>query len=183
MSDEKQDDGLDRDEKGRYGKGRSGNPGGQPKWIKAFRDAFGERCAPKAEQVLNRVLDRALNTEQLEKVLAHSVQIEDAEGALKCEQALAERYRQGTAAADIALKYVLPKPKTELEVSGPGGSPLVPEAPPHDALTPEQRLGIVLKSIGVLAQHGGLPALCETGGVDSESATGTGGTAGRGGKG
>jgi len=177
------EDGADREADGTFAKGKSGNPGGLPKWQKEFREAFGERCAPKAERVLNRVLDRALDVEDIEKALKLASDEDDATGIIRAEVALSERYKQATAAADVVLKYVLPKPKTEVELSGPGGAPLVPEAPAHDALTPQQRLAIVLKSIGVLAQHGGFPASGEAGGVGGESAPGAAGGAGRGSQG
>lgn len=177
------EDEIARENDGTFSKGKSGNPGGLPKWQKEFREAFGERCAPKAERVLNRVLDRALEVEDIEKALKMASEQDDATGIIRAEMALSERYKQATAAADVVLKYVLPKPKTEVELSGPGGAPLVPEAPSHDALTPQQRLAIVLKSVGVLAQHGGFPAFGDVGGVDSQSSPGATGGAGGGSKG
>lgn len=93
--------------------GGSLNPGGVPKWRREFAEAFGERCAPKAEQVLNRILDRALDIAPLEKAL----ESEDLDTRLAAEKRISERMGQAGAAADTVLKYVLPKPKQELAVT------------------------------------------------------------------
>lgn len=98
--------------------GGSLNPGGQPAWVREFREAFGQRCAPKAEAVLNRILDRALDTEALDDGLEH----EDVEVRLVAEKRLSERMMQAGQAADTVLKYVLPKPKQEVEVSAAPGT-------------------------------------------------------------
>ena len=79
-----------RAERGRFAKGSSGNPQGQPQWVREFRDAFAQRCAPLAEQVLHDVLSGA-------------------EPAAKVSDKVH--------AADTVLKYVLPKPKQEVEVT------------------------------------------------------------------
>lgn len=93
--------------------GGSLNPGGQPAWVREFREAFGNRCAPKAEQVLNRILDRALDTSDLDKALTDGTP----EVQLKAEQAVSERLKQAGQAADTVLKYVLPKPTAPQEVT------------------------------------------------------------------
>ena len=92
--------------------GGSLNPGGQPKWLREFREAFGQRCAPKAEQVLNRILDRALDT----SVLDAAMESEDVDTRLAAEKRISERMQQAGQAADTVLKYVLPKPKQEVAV-------------------------------------------------------------------
>lgn len=93
--------------------GGSLNPGGQPKWLREFRDAFGARCAPKAEAVLNRILDRALDIGDLEA----AAESEDVDTRLAAEKRISERMQQAGAAADTVLKYVLPKPKQEVAVT------------------------------------------------------------------
>lgn len=107
-----------RNPDGTFPKGVSGNPQGQPQWVREFRDAFGQRCAPKAEQVLNRILDRALDTSDLDRALTEG----EPEVQLKAEQALSERMRQAGSAADTVLKYVLPKPTQQVEVKVDGKS-------------------------------------------------------------
>jgi hypothetical protein len=79
-----------RTERGRFAKGSSGNPQGQPQWVREFRDAFARRCAPLAEQVLHDVL---------------SGSEPDAKVSDKVH------------AADTVLKYVLPKPTQQVEVT------------------------------------------------------------------
>lgn len=103
---------------GQFKPGVSGNPGGQPKWVREFRDAFGQRCAPKAEAVLNRILDRALDTSDLDKAMVDGTP----EVQLEAERALSERMRQAGSAADTVLKYVLPKPTQQVEVTVPQGA-------------------------------------------------------------
>lgn len=66
------------------------NPGGVPKWRREFAAAFGERCAPLAEQVLYNVLSGA------------------EEGAKVSDK---------VSAADVVLKYIIPKPTQQHDVS------------------------------------------------------------------
>ena len=108
-----------RDANGRVAGGGSLNPGGLPKWRREFADAFGERCAPKAERVLNRILDRALNIDVLEAVLESDG---SSEAKLAAEKRISDRMAQGGAAADTVLKYVLPKPTQQVEVSATPGT-------------------------------------------------------------
>lgn len=103
---------------GKFAPGSSGNPGGQPKWLREFRDAFGQRCAPKAEEVLNRILDRALDIAVLEAALED----EDVNVRLAAEKRISERMGQAGSAADTVLKYVLPKPTQQVEVTVPQGA-------------------------------------------------------------
>ena len=118
-----------RDENGKVTSGGGSlNPGGQPKWVREFRDAFAEGCAPKAKAVLNRILDRALDTSALDKALADG----EPEVQVRAEQALAERMKQGGSAADTVLKYVLPKPAQQVEVSAtPGAKAAFAGLPPE----------------------------------------------------
>ena len=80
---------------GTFDKGSSGNVGGQPQWVREFRDAFGKRCAPLAEQVLHDVLSGAEPDAKVSDKVS---------------------------AADTVLKYVLPKPTQQVEVSAPPGT-------------------------------------------------------------
>lgn len=80
---------------GTFAKGVSGNPQGQPQWVREFRDAFGKRCAPLAEQVLHDVLSGAEPDAKVSDKVS---------------------------AADTVLKYVLPKPTQQVEVTVPQGA-------------------------------------------------------------
>lgn len=101
--------------------GKSGNPGGQPTWVKALRDSLKE-LSPKGRKVMERVFDRALNTDALTKV------IEDGESSpeavLKAETALHNRLALATKAQEVLLAYVLPKPTQRHKVSGQVENPL-----------------------------------------------------------
>lgn len=71
-----------------FKKGQSGNPGGQPKWVKEVRDLLMEDAAA-ARKLLRRVIDD--------------------EG---------EETKERVRASEIVLSYTIPKPKQEMEVSG-----------------------------------------------------------------
>lgn len=86
------------------------NPGGVPKWRREFTEAFGKRCAPLAEQILFHTMSgRHANTGEMDDSITLDHKL---------------------SAATETLKYVLPKPRQEVEVSGGGASPLA-------LLTPE----------------------------------------------
>lgn len=89
--------------------GVSGNPGGQPKWVKATRDALKE-CAPLAARHLARMLGApAVGPES------------PAEAALYAKASAKDR----NAAAEMVLRYTLTLPKTSLKVQGGGGNVVV----------------------------------------------------------
>lgn len=87
------------------------NPGGKPKWVKDFQIVFRERLAERAAAVLERVMDRALNSEDIEAKMADPATSPEAVAALDHE--LNERYKQATNAAGHALKYILPAVKPD----------------------------------------------------------------------
>jgi hypothetical protein len=100
---------------GTFGPGNAGNPGGVPQWRRAFVEAFGERCAPLAEHILYSAMSgKHPDTGKPDKKVTLNHRME--------------------AAAEV-LKYVLPKPKQQVEVSGDGTSPF-------SSLTPEQLVAI-----------------------------------------
>lgn len=103
-----------RNERGRFTPGNSANPGGQPQWRRQFMEAFGKRCAPLAEEVLWRVLNR-----------------KDEHGAPDPDITTDHQLR----AAEDVLLYVLPKPKQEVSVEGELKSPFA-------GLTPQQLVAI-----------------------------------------
>lgn len=102
--------------------GKSGNPGGQPTWVKALRDSLKE-LSPKGRRVMERVFDRALNTETLDKIIGDGES--SPEAVLKAETALQNRLSLATKAQEVLLTYVLPKPTQRHKVSGQlDGNPL-----------------------------------------------------------
>lgn len=89
------------------GKG-SLNPGGQPKWVKEFRDAMRDRCAPLAERHLFRVLGGE-EPGQAEDPVYAGLTADDR-----------------TKAAKVVLELVLPKPKQSVRLSGDKRNPVLP---------------------------------------------------------
>lgn len=82
-----------------FPKGVSGNPGGQPKWVKEFRDAMRDRCAPLAEKHLFRVLG-GQEEGQSQDPMYDNLTADDR-----------------TKAAKVVLELVLPKPKQSVAVT------------------------------------------------------------------
>lgn len=80
---------------GRFPPGVTGNAAGVPQWRRDFAAAFGERCAPLAEKVLHNVLSGAEPDAKVSDKVS---------------------------AADTVLKYVLPKPTQQVEVTVPQGA-------------------------------------------------------------
>lgn len=72
------------------------------------------------------------------------------------------------------------KPVDVIQLTGVNGGPLQTETTvTHaDALSPAQKLAHALKSLGLLAQHGGLDASGQVGGVGGDAASGNEGTTG-----
>lgn len=91
-----------RDEKGRFGVGNQANPGGQPAWVKAIR----ERLSVAADEGAALCLS-VIRGEPTRLV------VEGVEGEVVPE--VADRLR----AVEIALRYSVPVPKLEVEVSSP----------------------------------------------------------------
>lgn len=89
------------------------NPGGKSKWVKDFQVVFRDRLAERAAAVLERVMDRALNTEDIEAQIALAQQQEQPEVFVRLEAEKNERYKQATNAAGHALKYILPAVKPD----------------------------------------------------------------------
>lgn len=171
-----------RNERGQIQKGGgSNNPGGGKQWVRDFRKAFSQRCAPMAEEVLAKVLERALDTDMLADGMAKAHANNNLDLVVKFERELSERYKQGAAAAETTLKYTLPPMKQEVELTGKDGEPLMPSERPVDERTQQERMALVLKSLGVLAQHGGVNATGLFGAVGGVAASGgTGAAAGDG---
>ncbi len=88
--------------------GHTANPGGQPKWVKAVRDALETIVSDKAIKLLDQVIGGE----------AIDVKIEGVD--VKMTPQMADRLR----AVDIALSYSLAKPKQQLELSGDPERPL-----------------------------------------------------------
>lgn len=86
-----------------YPKGKSGNPGGQPKWVKKVRDAL-KKDANVARRLLNRVMR---GKDILGGAEAREVKVSDS-----------------VKAAEVVLKFTLPMPKQTHRVEGKGGDPL-----------------------------------------------------------
>jgi hypothetical protein len=97
------------------------NPGGQPKWVKAFRDAMRDRCAPLAEKHLFRVLGGVEPGQAVDDPVYSGLTADDR-----------------TKAAKVVLELVLPKPKQSVKVSGDRKNPLGPLV----GWTPEQLLAL-----------------------------------------
>lgn len=89
--------------------GTSGNPGGQPKWVKATRDALRE-CAPYAARHLARMLGAPATGPE-----------SPADAALYAKAGAKDR----NAAAELVLRYTLSLPKASLKVQGGGGNVVV----------------------------------------------------------
>lgn len=83
-------------------------------------------------------------------------------------------------AAEFISKRVDGNYVQAIELTGAGGGKVEMDVTgkPDEDLTPEQRLVIALKSLGLVAQHGGLPALGQAGGVGAEPAAGDAGAVG-----
>lgn len=75
------------------------------------------------------------------------------------------------------------KPVDIIQLSGPDGAPVEMKDVSGDNLSPSQRLALAIKSLGILAQHGGVAPDGETGGVGGFAAVGDEGASGDGGGG
>lgn len=75
------------------------------------------------------------------------------------------------------------KPVDIIQLSGPDGAPMEMKTVSDDNLTPSQKLAQALKSLGILAQHGGVNASGEVDGVGADADSGDEGAAGEGGGG
>lgn len=97
--------GTGRNPDGTFGKGNSANPGGQPKWVKAARDAMRDELWPLAQRHLRRVLsgEAPRDTTPTEDALYADVTVEDR-----------------TTAAKLVVEYTLPKPKQSVSAKVDG---------------------------------------------------------------
>lgn len=103
-----------------YKAGQSGNPGGQPKWVKEVRDAL-RKDAALARRLLRRVMQgKDLGAGGREVRIADSVK-----------------------AAEVVLKFSIPPPRQTHRVEGRGGDPL-------GVLTPEQLVAFITGKKGGL---------------------------------
>jgi hypothetical protein len=112
---------VERESDGKWLPGQSPNPGGMPKWVKTFRDAMRDRCAPLAERHLYRVLG------------GQEAGRDDSDPVY---QGLTADDR--TKAAKVVLELVLPKPKQSVRLSGDKKNPVAPLA----GLTVDQLLAL-----------------------------------------
>lgn len=99
---------VERDAGGKWLPGQSPNPGGMPAWVKTFRDAMRDRCAPLAERHLYRVLGGVSPDDQPSPIY---------DGLTADDR---------TKAAKVVLEFVLPKPQSRVKVSGDKKAPLSP---------------------------------------------------------
>lgn len=95
--------------------GQSGNPGGLPKWMKEFREHL-KGLSPRTHEVAKKILDRALRTEDLEKVINDGESAPEA--VLAAEKALATRMDQAHRMTAEIWSYTLTKPRAKLQLSG-----------------------------------------------------------------
>lgn len=100
---------------------KSANPGGQPKWVKQFRDSLKD-IAPKGQEIIAKIYARALDTSALERI------VEDGESTpeqvLRAEKQMHDRFSLAQQATAEVLKYTLPKPTTRVKVDGKMENPL-----------------------------------------------------------
>lgn len=106
---------------GQFKPGKSGNPGGLPRWLKEFRDAL-KGVAPEGLVVVRRIYERANNVEALEKIINDGES--SPEAVLKAEAALHDRLELAHKVNAESWKYLLPKPTLKHKVSGELGNPM-----------------------------------------------------------
>lgn len=94
------------------------NPSGHSKWVNEFQRVFREHLANPSKDVLEKVMNRALDTSDIDGVIAKVDVTENPNLFARLESEKNERYNQAIRAADVAMKYILPKPK---EVDKPDG--------------------------------------------------------------
>lgn len=94
------------------------NPSGRSKWVNEFQQAFRERLAKPSADVLARVMDRALDTSDIDGAIDKVDVAENPSLFARLESEKNERFNQAIRAAGEAMKYILPKPK---EVDKPDG--------------------------------------------------------------
>lgn len=83
----------------RFVKGKSGNPGGQPLWVKAIRDSL-EGVATGGAELLRKVVD------------GEKLRLSKAGQTVEVTPELHNRLK----AIELAFAYTLPKPTTKIEV-------------------------------------------------------------------
>ena len=87
------------------------NPSGRPKWVNEFQQVFRERLAKPSADVLARVMDRALDTSDIDGAIDKVDVAENPSLFARLESEKNERFNQAIRAAGEAMKYILPKPK------------------------------------------------------------------------
>lgn len=105
--------------KGRpFKKGQSGNPGGQPKWVSAIRDEL-EVCATKGSALLLKVIEG----EPVPVVVGMPEDtLVDEDGQERRRTILVTpELKDRLKAIELALKYTVPAPKQEFELTGKDG--------------------------------------------------------------
>lgn len=117
---------------GKFGPGNSANPGGQPQYMKRFREAL-KGLHPDTEQLARKVIQRALDVKDLEEIVANSG--DDPQRRVNAEKAIATRLDQGMRMTAEVWRYTLTPPKARVKVEGVGPSPLA-------GLTPEQLVAL-----------------------------------------
>lgn len=87
------------------------NPSGRSKWVNEFQQVFRERLAKPSADVLARVMDRALDTSDIDGAIDKVDVAENPSLFARLESEKNERFNQAIRAAGEAMKYILPKPK------------------------------------------------------------------------
>lgn len=102
-------------------KGYTGNPGGQPKWLKEFREKL-KGLAPDTEAVARKVLGRFTDTADLQRIMDDPTASDEAK--LGAEKAIATRGDQAIRMTGEIWPYILTKPTTRVRVEGRLENPL-----------------------------------------------------------
>jgi len=105
-----------------FAKGKSGNPGGTPKWLRQVREGLRE-LAPEGLKVVRRIYSRANDVSELERIIQDGES--SPEAVLKAEAALHDRLELAHKVNAESWKYLMPKPTQRHKVSGQlDGNPL-----------------------------------------------------------
>jgi len=79
--------------------------------VTEFQRVFREHLAHPAKNVLEKVMNRALDTSDIDAAMDQVDMTENPNLFARLESEKNERFNQAIRAADVAMKYILPKPK------------------------------------------------------------------------